>query len=499
MSCGRKWGRPGKRTIPLPDCRWTLLTLDRTSVAQRVTAHDYDQVMGTGWGKMDDFLVLMEELGTLRRFETMGKGYQRRLIPMGLLLTTYSMKTLAGLSSMNQVPSLLFRDVGLLQRIGFTLQEIQQGFSRRGQGKMRPVHKNTIADALDRLTPEEVEELFNGSIQDLSRAGYLADTVFALDGCELHATGLYPGAGSVTMTLTKQSKTGVHTSTVTRHGYLLCSLWATGARKVAAAKLKPIGSGEVMELLPLVRRAQANLVHKKSRVEVVLADGAYCSGDDLWQLKHDLGVDFVVRANTAMNVCADARGLMHLNDSLISREECADVTAVGVARLNSYTQYAPPKGRKRRGPRATINAVIITKWAGKPVPPGQEVILLTPLPVHHPLAIVDLYHRRSWIENELHREFKQGFYMERFPKKTHHACWSHVFFTLLLYNLVYALQSPTGQGVVLRGIRRLRAETLRTIHTLIVIAAPHFALFDVEEFQVLSGNPPKHFLRFHPP
>lgn len=482
----------------MPDPRWALLTQDQAAVARRVAAHDYDQVMGTGWGKMDDFLVLMEELGTLQRFETMGKGYQRRLIPVGLLLTTYSVKTLAGLSSMNQVPSLLFRDVGLLQRIGFTLQEIQQGFSRRGQGKMRPVHKNTIADALDRLTPDEVEELFNGSVQDLSREGYFGDTVFALDGCELHTTSRYPGAGSISMEVTRQSKAGPHTSTVTRHGYLLCSLWATGARRVAAAKLKPIGSGEVMELLPLVRQAQANLVHKKSRVGVVLVDGAYCSGDDLWQLKHDLAVNFVVRATTTMNVCADVRGLMHLNDSLISRGECDDVAAVGVAQLSSYTQYAPPNGRKRRGPRATINAVIITKWAGKPVSPGEEVVLLTSLPVRQPLAIVDLYHRRSWIENELHREFKQGFYMERFPKKTHHACWAHVFLTLLLYNLVYALQSPRGQGVVLRGIRRLRAESLRTIHTLIVIAAPHFALLDVEEFQALSGNPPKHFLRFHP-
>lgn len=482
----------------MAETRWGLLTQDQSSVAHRVAAHDYDQVMGTGWGKMDDLLVLMEELGTLRRFEAMGKGYQRRLIPVALLLTTYSVKTLAGLSSMNQVPSLLFRDVGLLQRIGFTLQEIEQGFSRRGQGRMRPVHKNTIADALERLTSEEVDDLFNGSVQDLSRAGHLADTVFAMDGCELSTTDRYPGAGSISMEATRQSKAGPHTSTVTRHGYLLCSLWATGARRVAAARLKPIGSGEVMELLPLVRHAQANLVHKQSRVECVLGDGSYCSGEDLWQLKHSLGVDFVVRASTTMNVCADARGLMHLRDPLVSRGERQDVGAVGVARLSSYTQYAPPKGPKRRGPRATINAVVITRWAGKPVPPGEEVVFLTSRPVHDPLSIVDLYHRRSWIENELHREFKQGFHIERFPKKTDHACRAHVFLTLLIYNLVYALQSANGQNMVLRGVRRLRAESLRTIHTLVVIAAPHFALFDVEEFQVLSGNPPKHFLRFHP-
>jgi hypothetical protein len=268
---------------------------------------------------------------------------------------------------------------------------------------------------------------------------------------------------------------------------------------VAAATLKPIGTGEVKELLPLVRQAQANLVAKGSQVKVLLADGNYCSGRDLWQLKHDLRVDFVVRAATTRNVCADARELMHVEDPLVSRGEREGIAAVGVARLNSYTQYAPVRGRGRRGPKPTVNAVVVTKWAGKPVAPSQEVVLLTSLPVSDPLAIVDLYHRRSWIENELHREFKQGFHMERFPKKTDHACRAHVFLTLLLYNLVYALQSAQGEDVVVRGIRRLRSETLRSIHTLMVIAGPYFAFFDVEEFQALSGNPPKHFLRFHPP
>lgn len=95
-----------------------------------------------------------------------------------------------------------------------------------------------------------------------------------------------------------------------------------------------------------------------------------------------------------------------------------DVAAIGVAQLSSpdMSGYAPPKERRRPGPRATINAVIITQWAGKPVAAGEEVILLTPaycqagrsLPVSDPLAILDLYRRRAWIENELHRELKQG-------------------------------------------------------------------------------------------
>lgn len=477
---------------------WALLQRDQEAVAQRIAAHDYDQVLGTGWGGLDEFLTLLAELGVLPLFDIPGEGYQRRLIPLALLLTTYSLKVLAGLSSMNQVPALLFREVGLLERIGFTARQIQQGFSRRGKGRMRPVHKNTIAEALDRLTPEEVAGLFNGSTQAQARAGCLGDTVFSLDGCYLHTTDRYPGAGSITMTATRQTKGGPRTTTVTRHGYLLCSLWGTQGRSVAAATLKPLGSGEVVELLPLVRQAQANLVGKRGRLRILLGDGAFCAGLELWQLKQELGVDFVVRATTTMQVCADARGLLDQRDRWVTRGERADVAAVGVARLSSYQQYAPPKGTPRPGPPATINAVVITKWAGEPVPRGEEVILLTSLPVRDPLRIVDLYQRRAWMENQLHRELKQGWHLERFPAKTDQACRAHVFLTLLLYSLAQVFKSRQGQALINRGIRRLRAERLRTSHIVLVIAAPYFGLFDIEEFATLLGAPPKHLWRFRP-
>ncbi len=54
---------------------------------------------------------------------------------------------------------------------------------------------------------------------------------------------------------------------------------------------------------------------------------------------------------------------------------------------------------------------------------------------------MDLYHRRAWIENELHRELKQGWHRERFPPKTDRACRAHIFLTLLLYNLAQVFKT----------------------------------------------------------
>ncbi|MDP2935010.1 MAG: hypothetical protein Q8O86_00800 [Dehalococcoidia bacterium] len=49
-----------------------------------------------------------------------------------------------------------------MRRIGYTAEKIEEGFWRRGKRLIRPIQKNTVADALERLTEEESESIFNG-------------------------------------------------------------------------------------------------------------------------------------------------------------------------------------------------------------------------------------------------------------------------------------------------------------------------------------------------
>ena len=42
------------------------------------------------------------------------------MLPLTKLIITYSVKILLGISSMNKIPNLLFREVALLSMIGFT-------------------------------------------------------------------------------------------------------------------------------------------------------------------------------------------------------------------------------------------------------------------------------------------------------------------------------------------------------------------------------------------
>jgi hypothetical protein len=65
-------------------------------------------------------------------------------------------------------------------------------------------------------------------------------------------------------------------------------------------------------------------------------------------------------------------------------------------------------------------------------------VFLTSLPVNQPLEVLDAYDLRSLIENCAFRELKQGWLLGKFPKKTEEAVRSHVFLTVVMFNLTNA-------------------------------------------------------------
>jgi len=472
--------------------RWAAYTRNQKTVAAAIARKEYVDLTPTGVGVVDEFFALMDQVGMLDRLAVEG-DYQRRMVPMVLMMTTYCAKVIMGLSSQNQLPTHLFSDAGLLRRIGFTAKQVEEGFCQRGKGQARPIHKNTVADALERLTEEESEGIFDGSVVNLVKAKLVDDNVFSLDGSELHTTENYPGAGRVITTREVKDKWGrVRTVTSSRHGYLLLSLRGVKSNTVVAAQVKKVGASEYPQAMALVRAAKA----KGVRVRVLLIDGAYCVGGTLWQLKHEEKVDFIVPADSSMCVTQDARGLALMKEGAIIEND-SEIRAVGVKGLTTYDAYQPPE--ERRGPKPTLNAVVVTRWKHKEVPLEEQRVLLTTLPVDHPLRIVELYRKRAEMENKLHRELKQGWYIESFPSKQHLACLAHIYLTLTLYNVACAYKTDRGQELADRGIRRLRAQHLGgAAWVLVVYTETEYGIFDVEEFAHLSGNPPKRFHRFRP-
>jgi hypothetical protein len=472
-----------------------------------------------GWGFVADFLAFLDEIGFCALLGIEGRGFRRVMIPVARLIMTYQMKVLLGIGSINLVPAKLFRQAALMKLIGYTATEMQLGFCQRGNLAAGPMHKNTLADAVERLSAEELAQMLNETASRLRAGGFFEDSRghFALDATDLETTAQYRGAGvkrySEWRWDTKEKK-AVEVQRLA-HGFKVLIVYEVRLRLVVAAKVVPINEHESKFTLGLVRQAVKNL--GEGVLRVLLMDRGFLDGQDLWVLKADLGIDFVVPSKDKMRVTEDARGLCRREgdgERLFKAErrgkKKADkagkvkwegqVSVVGVADLETYDQYGDEehvKQANRKGFQANaLNAVVVTCWQGEEYEIGEEKVFLSSLPVNEPLEVLDLYDLRSLIENTAFRELKQGWNLKSFPKRTAEAVTGHVFLTLLTFTLANAFRSSRGHELARHGIRRQRAEGEEG--NVIVFTGEHYAIFHIEELLILLGVVPKVLLRADP-
>ena len=488
------------------------LRRNQQEVARRLSAGHVDVVTLTGWSFVASFLAFLDQLAYCVLLDLEGQGFLRVMIPIARMVLTYQLKILLGIPSMNLVPTKLFREIALLQLIGYTTTQLRSGFCQRGNLACGPMHKNTLADALDKLTPDELATLLNGTAQRLVAHGFFAKSpgCFALDASDLPTPPTYPGAGMVTKVHKKRTK-DKQVVEIAEHvyGFQVFVVYEVHWRLIVAAKVVPIQEHETRHTLDLVRQAIRNLGPGILRVLVV--DRGFLDGADLWTLKQTLGIDFVVPSKAKMRVTTDAQALARQEadrESIFWAERVGvlksgkdgrerpegQVTVVGVADLASFDQYGNAdhaQGANRKDFVGNpLNALVVLSWQGEAHPLGEEKVFLTSLPISSPLAILDLYDLRSLIENTAFRELKQGWCLENYPKKTEEAVRSHVVLTLLTFTLANAFSTQIGQALAHHGIRRQRAE--QQSGKVVLIAGDSYAIFEIEEVFILLGIIPTH-------
>lgn len=470
----------------------------------------------SGWGFMEGFLLFLEELRFYELLGIAGKGYQRMMIPIAQLLVTYQLKVLMGIPSMNLVSLRVFRERALLKLVGYTATQMRAGYCLRGNLSDGPMHKNTLSDAIERLTPEEVERILSGAVGKLKQRGFFhkASGCFALDATELPTTRKYKGAGVRKHTENKLTK-DKQIVEVERFvwGFKLLCVYEPKLRLVVAAKVVSINEHESRYTLELVRQAIHNL--GEGMLKILLIDRGFLDGADLCKLKHEWQIDFVIPAKDDMKISIAARKLCRLGADGHSRyvgeragkqfvdkdgklKAKGQVSAVGIARLCCYDAYGTPehaKGANRKDFRGNaINAVVVSSWQGEQYKLDEEKVFLTSLAVSKPLEVLDLYDERSLIENTLFRELKQGWCLESYPKKTLEAVRGHVFLTLVTFTLASAYRTKQGQVLSGHRMRRYRAEQHSS--QVFVFAGECYALFDIEQLLTLLGVHIQH--RFSP-
>jgi hypothetical protein len=481
-------------------------TRNQQEVAKRLLAGEVKMVGGTGWSFVEPFLAFLGEVGFYEVIRIDGEKFVRKMMAVSLLILTYEVKVLLGLAGMNCVGKTLFRDIALLKLIGYSTRQLQEGICQRGyDDKQKPMHKNVLADAVEKLTAEELETILNKSIQRLAAKGVFAESQghFALDGSDLETTARYRDVGMKTVTeqhWSRKEKKVIEIEKVV-YGFKLLALYDVHLRLVVAVKVAQIQDHDSQFTRLLLQQGITNL--GEGLIQVLLIDRGFLDGLTLWQIKHEDSIDFVVPVKSNMHVTADARAFLKQksdHEFLFAAERAGEgerqtghVKLIGIKSLTSYDQYGDEEHQQQSN-RADfegnpINAIVVTEFEHHIYAADKAKVFLTSLPVDDPLTVIDLYDLRSLIENTLFRELKQGWFLGRFPKKTADAVRGHVYLTILVFNLTNAFRTHTGQDLAKRGIRRQR-RSWHCAHQVIVFAGEIYAVFDIETLFILLGRPP---------
>jgi hypothetical protein len=512
---------------------WKLAWRDDAKVAQDLYAGEDIEEMHelSDAGLLDEFFVFLEDLGMMQAFEQMQlPGAKRMLIPTVQFVLLYLLKVLFGAQSMNELPRVLFSDLGLMELLGFNAQQCEEGLTKRGDAqrstkkKQGPLSAQCLADNISKLTEEELERLFNQMVQLLARRGFFKGKLLAaLDGSKLPTPQSYEGCGKLKQTRSVKIKGQKEAATEEYYvyGWKVLVLIEVQTRLPLAMKLVKIQDYEGSWLIPLLEQAQRN-VGEDAQIGTVVIDRGYLDGEDLWRV-HQKGILFVIVGKANMAVVQDAQGLAKgeravVRERVVGRGHGKKATQqrlrtelVGIAALTSYDHYGQSEQTQHAHRRDYIgqplNAVVVRRWENREPKTGGTVYL-TNGDVSDPFRIFDTYDWRSVIENGIFKEGKHPWHLLRFPKRTEAAVVTHCHFTLLVMGLCTAFRlwqaqsatTPTsstealptlgstllgGEGTA-RWRQRLREENRDKI---IVFIGQAYGIFHLAEFAILTHLP----------
>lgn len=482
--------------------KWQFYERAQREVYRKLQAREKPEaVVGAGWGLLDSFFIFLFSLGFFARIDLRPRRVKRVMIPTVLMILTYEVKQLMGISSMNQLEEHLFRDTALLKIIGFTARQIQEGFCQRGKGKHRgPMHRDTLGDFLSRFSSKEMDFILREAVRVLVKRKLIRGRTYILDATDLPTTMRYKGCGMRKVVTKRRDKEGREVEVLKYvYGYKLLVLMEARQKIIVAARLVKIHEHEKPFTKELIREGQQRT---GGAVRVLLIDRGFIDGVLLWWLWKKMRIRFVIPARSNMEVSQDIRGFRSekADGRWVFVQQSKKTRVMGVKGLLSYDQFGEEEHGKKKGRKDfranPINGVMVLRWDGKDYEPGKEKVFLTNFSVSSPMKIIQRYDLRSEIENRGFRELKQGYHLLKYPQKTEAAVRAHAILTLVIYSLVNAYKSEQGQRLAHLGIRRWRGKQMgQSIHKMIVYYEGIYGIVDVEELFYLMDMTPKELYR----
>jgi hypothetical protein len=415
----------------------------------------------------------------------------------------YMMNILSGDWAVRRTQKIL-KDGAALRILGFTDAQISNGLTGRGKKnqygegftrKSGIMASTTVIDNLACFSYTGLEECFNAYIRRVSFLGRIDfGEVYILDSTIVETDEGFPGAK-----LTKRRNEENEETDEFIWGFKVFILSSARTMTPVALYITTANDADSPMLSEMVERGVRNI--GEGKIKVVLADRGFIDGQQMYHLKYEKGVDFVIPAKKNMDIWKCLTGLREENKDNIEEWEYGKKGLSGGYLSKgsvSYSQYAKePAGHKKGVDGAPINAVVITRWAGGEIAAGKEKVILTSMDVTNAINIIELYGQRSLIENRNFRELKQAAalcclpqYKNENAEKTARIHMLLCVFTLAVFNILVETvhtNTPDANERIPKNIREFRFMKACEKARIFVLAKNYYHIYDMDEFLGLVG------------
>ena len=462
---------------------------NRTEVLKALREGEYEAITTSGQSAVDALVHLAIEIGVFEALEVIEVEREREGIPDDLLLRTLSVLPFVEAIGLSASAGRLFEDAAILLQIGFSIEQVQNGFNQRHRGQdkaqeSKPCHPEVLRQELARIGVESLAAFRQAVVKRLFERDLVKGKTYAIDG-----TGLKDRHRLVGILNVHEDR----------------ALWLNWRLLDADASEKGKGARVVRDMIEEILALGG-----EDAMDWLLMDALYADGPLLAWLEYGHGIHALVRLPEDRDIYVDLEGLAR--GGLLDWEGRTDVRYVcgrkQVRRVSvamdgdltsweSFLEAAANYGQD--SPTlwgALIHAVDVEDQE------EEEWGLVSTHAFRSGLAGYRKWRQRWRIENTGFRELKEGWNLERAP-------WSYtedtvvaarLAFTLVAFNVAQIAKTAQGRRLTDRGIRRLRRELAPEYGPapVIVFTEDAFGVFHIEEVMEALGLPPAASLRRPP-
>jgi len=398
----------------------------------------------------------------------------------------------------------ILKNEAMMKVVGFSEEQIKEGITKRGsknqhgEGFERQsgvMASTTLIDNLACFDYQGLEDCFNSYIRRTSHAGRVKlGGIFLLDSTIIETESHYPGAQP-----TKRKDDEGNDTAETIWGFKIFILTSAETLVPVAIHITTANEADSPMLLKMVKKGVENL--GEGKIEIVIADRGFIDGKQLYQLKYDMGIDFIIPVRKNMDIWKCMTGLRKDNKNNIEEWEYGKKGLSGGYLSKgsvSYSQYSDMEaGNKKYENGTPVNAVVVTRWAGCEIEVGKEKVIITSLDVNSAIEVIELYGKRTLIENRNFRELKQAASLSNLPqyknrnaKKTAYRHMLLCVFTLSVFNILVEVVftgTPDSNKKLPKNLREFRFAKECEKAKMFVLVQNYYYIYEMDEFLQLCG------------